>query len=150
MATEYLRPQQAADSLGISRMTLYRWIKQGRVRVSESAHKNTLISSAEVERLWSEGALTRWAEGGVNNASSQPLENRIRLRNFFHKSNMSNVEYLRPKEAAKRLGVCRRTLDRYCATGALRCSRPSPRVVLISSAELARFYNANAQPVPVP
>jgi excisionase family DNA binding protein len=64
-------------------------------------------------------------------------------------SQSAPLEYLRPNEAARRLGVCRRTLDRYLATGAIRCSRPSPRLVLVSTAELARFYNANMQPVPV-
>ena len=61
----------------------------------------------------------------------------------------SPLEYLRPNEAARRLGVSRTTVERYLSTGALRCSRPSVRVVLISTAELARFYNANMQPVPV-
>jgi len=63
---------------------------------------------------------------------------------------MTNIEYLRPAEAAKRLGVCRNTLNRYLAKGLIRCSRPTLRCTLISTAELARFYNATAQPVPVP
>jgi len=58
------------------------------------------------------------------------------------------MEYLRPKEAAKRLGISRNTLNRYLARGLIRCSRPSLRCTLISSAELARFYNSNMQPVP--
>lgn len=59
------------------------------------------------------------------------------------------MEYLRPKEAAKRLGISRNTLNRYLAKGLIRCSRPTLRCTLISTAELARFYNATAQPVPV-
>lgn len=59
------------------------------------------------------------------------------------------LEYLRPKDAAKRIGVCTKTLRSYMARGLIRYSRPSPRVALISTAELARFYSANAQPVPV-
>ena len=58
------------------------------------------------------------------------------------------LEYLRPNEAAKRLGIHRNTLNRYLAKGLIRCSRPSLRCTLISTAELARFYNANMQPVP--
>jgi len=59
------------------------------------------------------------------------------------------LEYLRPNEAARRLGIHRNTLNRYLAKGLIRCSRPSLRCTLISTAELARFYNATAQPVPV-
>ena len=59
------------------------------------------------------------------------------------------LEYLRPNEAAKRLGIHRNTLNRYLAKGLIRCSRPTLRCTLISTAELARFYNATAQPVPV-
>ncbi|MFM6130391.1 MAG: helix-turn-helix domain-containing protein [Sphaerospermopsis kisseleviana] len=58
------------------------------------------------------------------------------------------VEYYRPAEAAKRLGISRNTLNRYMAKGMIRCSRPSLRCTLISSAELARFVNATAQPIP--
>ena len=58
------------------------------------------------------------------------------------------LEYLRPAEAARRLGIHRNTLNRYLAKGLIRCSRPSLRCTLISTAELARFYNANMQPVP--
>ena len=61
----------------------------------------------------------------------------------------AHMEYLRPKEAAKRLGISRNTLNRYLAKGLIRCSRPSLRCTLISTAELARFYSATAQPVPV-
>lgn len=64
-------------------------------------------------------------------------------------SSPSHVEYLRPAAAAQRLGVSRYTLNRYLAKGLLRCSRPSLRCTLISTAELARFYTATAQPVPV-
>ncbi|MEB3209540.1 MAG: helix-turn-helix domain-containing protein [Synechococcus sp.] len=63
-------------------------------------------------------------------------------------SHSSPLEYLRPKEAAKRLGISRNTLNRYMAKGLIRCSRPSLRCTLISSAELARFYNGNMQPIP--
>jgi excisionase family DNA binding protein len=58
------------------------------------------------------------------------------------------VEYLRPKEACKRLGIARTTLVRWIRQGKIRVSRPTLRTTYISSAELARFYNANAQPVP--
>ena len=61
----------------------------------------------------------------------------------------SPLEYLRPAEAAKRLGISRNTLNRYLAKGLIRCSRPTLRCTLISTAELARFYSATAQPVPV-
>jgi excisionase family DNA binding protein len=64
-------------------------------------------------------------------------------------SQSSPIEYLRPNEAAKRLGVSRNTLNRYLAKGLIRCSRPSTRCTLISTAELARFYSSTAQPVPV-
>lgn len=64
-------------------------------------------------------------------------------------SSSAPLEYLRPAEAAKRLGISRNTLNRYLAKGLIRCSRPTLRCTLISTAELARFYNANAQPVPV-
>ncbi len=58
------------------------------------------------------------------------------------------VEYLRPKEVCKRLGITRTTLVRWINQGKIRVSRPTLRTTYISSAELARFYNANAQPVP--
>jgi excisionase family DNA binding protein len=58
------------------------------------------------------------------------------------------VEYFRPAEACKRLGIHRNTLNRYIRKGLIRVSRPTLRTTLISSAELARFYNANAQPIP--
>jgi excisionase family DNA binding protein len=58
------------------------------------------------------------------------------------------IEYYRPVEAAKRLGISRNTLNRYLAKGMIRCSRPTLRCTLITSAELARFVNATAQPVP--
>lgn len=58
------------------------------------------------------------------------------------------VEYLRPKEVCARLGITRTTLVRWMNQGKIRVSRPTLRTTLISSAELARFYNANAQPVP--
>ena len=146
MAVEYLRPQQAADGLGISRMTLYRWIRQGRIRVSESAHKHTLVSSAEVERVHRCSGLS--LAGRASGHGREPREeDEIGQPKVLGKS---NVEYLRRDAAAQRLGVSTKTLDRYIARGLLRCSRPSSRVVLISSSELARFYNANVQPVPVP
>ena len=58
------------------------------------------------------------------------------------------IEYYRPAEAAKRLGISRNTLNRYLAKGMIRCSRPTLRCTVITSAELARFVNATAQPVP--
>jgi excisionase family DNA binding protein len=58
------------------------------------------------------------------------------------------VEYLRPKEVCARLGITRTTLVRWINQGKIRVSRPTLRTTYISSAELARFYNANAQPVP--
>ena len=64
-------------------------------------------------------------------------------------SHSAPLEYLRPAEAARRLGIHRNTLNRYLAKGLIRCSRPSLRCTLISTAELARFYSSNMQPVPV-
>jgi excisionase family DNA binding protein len=58
------------------------------------------------------------------------------------------VEHLRPKEVCARLGITRTTLVRWINQGKIRVSRPTLRTTYISSAELARFYNANAQPVP--
>jgi excisionase family DNA binding protein len=54
----------------------------------------------------------------------------------------------RPAEACKRLGIHRNTLNRYVRKGLIRVSRPTLRCTLISSAEIARFHNANLQPIP--
>jgi hypothetical protein len=74
----------------------------------------------------------------------------VLLRYNRYMSTPHPVEYLRPNEACKRIGVSRNTLNRYLAKGLIRCSRPSLRCTLISTAELARFYTATAQPVPSP
>jgi excisionase family DNA binding protein len=58
------------------------------------------------------------------------------------------IEYLRPKEVCQRLGIGRTTLVRFINSGKIRVSRPTLRTTLISSAELARFYNANTLPIP--
>jgi excisionase family DNA binding protein len=58
------------------------------------------------------------------------------------------IEYLRPKQVCQRLGCSKTTLYRWISQGKIRVSRPTLRTTYISSAELARFYNANAQPVP--
>jgi excisionase family DNA binding protein len=60
----------------------------------------------------------------------------------------SNMELFRPSEACKRLGIHRNTLNRYVRKGLIRVSRPTLRCTLISSAEIARFHNANLQPIP--
>ncbi len=60
----------------------------------------------------------------------------------------SMVEYLRPKEVCERLGIGRTTFVRWVKQGKIRVSRPTLRTTYVSTAELARFYNANAQPVP--
>jgi hypothetical protein len=39
-------------------------------------------------------------------------------------------------------------LNRYVRKGLIRVSRPTLRCTLISSAEIARFHNANLQPIP--
>jgi excisionase family DNA binding protein len=57
-------------------------------------------------------------------------------------------EYLRPAEACKRLGIARTTLVRWINQGRIRVSRPSVRCTIIHSSELARFVNANIQPIP--
>ena len=58
------------------------------------------------------------------------------------------VEYLRPKEVCERLGIGRTTFVRWVNQGKIRVSRPTLRTTYVSTAELARFYNSNAQPVP--
>jgi hypothetical protein len=63
-------------------------------------------------------------------------------------SNASPLEYLRPADAAKRLGISRNTLNRYLAKGTDPMLSAVPALHLISTAELARFYSATAQPVP--
>jgi excisionase family DNA binding protein len=62
------------------------------------------------------------------------------------RSNM--VEYLRPKEVCERLGIGRTTFVRWVNQGKIRVSRPTLRTTYVSTAELARFHNANLQPVP--
>jgi excisionase family DNA binding protein len=58
------------------------------------------------------------------------------------------IEYLRPKQVCQRLGIGRTTLARWIGQGKIRVSRPTLRTTYISTAELARFYNSNAQPIP--
>ncbi len=58
------------------------------------------------------------------------------------------IEYLRPKEVCQRLGIGRTTFVRWVNAGKIRVSRPTLRRTYVSSSELARFYNSNAQPVP--
>ena len=147
MAIEHLRPEQAADLLGVSRVTLYRWIKQGRVRVSESAHKHTLISSAELERVHRRYGLDP-ARGASASDSTTIGEDENGQPKVSAKSGKAPLEYYRPAEAAKRLGVSRNTINRYLRLGLLRCSRPSIRCTLISSADLERFYKGTRQPIP--
>jgi len=147
MAIEQLRPQQAADRLGVSRMTIYRWVREGRIRVSGSAPKRTLISSAElarVHRLYGQDP-ARGASGSNGTTMGEDENGQPKV---LAKSNKTPLEYYRPEEAAKRLGVSRNTVNRYLAKGLLRCSRPSLRCTLISSADLERFYKETRQPVP--
>jgi excisionase family DNA binding protein len=58
------------------------------------------------------------------------------------------IEYLRPKEVCERLGIGRTTFVRWVNAGKIRVSRPTLRTTYVSTAELARFHNANLQPVP--
>ncbi len=58
------------------------------------------------------------------------------------------IEYLRPREVCERLGIGRTTFARWVNAGKIRVSRPTLRTTYVSTAELARFYNSNAQPVP--
>jgi excisionase family DNA binding protein len=147
MAIEQLRPQQAADRLGVSRMTIYRWIREGRIRVSESAPKRTLISSAELARVHQRYGPAP-ARGALGNDSTAMGKDENAQPKIWPKSDKTPLEYYRPEGAAKRLGVSRNTVNRYLRLGLLRCSRPSLRCTLISSADLERFYKATRQPVP--
>lgn len=42
---------QAATLLGVSRVTIWRWIRSGRLRVSRLGHRTTRIKSADLERF---------------------------------------------------------------------------------------------------
>jgi excisionase family DNA binding protein len=66
----------------------------------------------------------------------------------FAQDRRNMVEYLRPREVCERLGIGRTTFVRWVKQGKIRVSRPTLRTTYVSTAELARFYNANAQPVP--
>ena len=66
----------------------------------------------------------------------------------FAQDRRTVIEYLRPKEVCERLGIGRTTFVRWVNQGKIRVSRPTLRTTYVSTAELARFYNSNAQPVP--
>jgi excisionase family DNA binding protein len=78
-----------------------------------------------------------------------PIRCLTHLHTFAY-SRTTMVEYLRPKDVCARLGIGRTTLVRWINQGKIRVSRPTLRTTYISSAELARFHNANMQPVPKP
>ena len=69
------------------------------------------------------------------------------LHTFAHDRRIV-IEYLRPKEVCERLGIGRTTFVRWVNAGKIRVSRPTLRTTYVSTAELARFHNANLQPVP--
>ncbi|MDE6810428.1 MAG: helix-turn-helix domain-containing protein, partial [Muribaculaceae bacterium] len=48
---EYLTPTQAAELLGIGRMTIYRYIRNGKIKVVRFARK-TLISKADIQAMF--------------------------------------------------------------------------------------------------
>jgi hypothetical protein len=62
-------------------------------------------------------------------------------------SNASPLEYLRPAEAAKRLGIPEH-IEPILGKGSDSVLTAVSALHLISTAELARFYSATAQPVP--
>jgi excisionase family DNA binding protein len=66
----------------------------------------------------------------------------------FAQDRRNVIEYLRPKEVCERLGIGRTTFVRWVNQGKIRVSRPTLRTTYVSTAELARFHNANLQPVP--
>ncbi len=55
---EFLSPRDACRVLGVSYITLWRWIREGRIRVIRSPSGRYLIPRSEIERLKGEERLT--------------------------------------------------------------------------------------------
>ncbi len=55
MVEEFLSPRDVCRALGVSYITLWRWIREGRIRVVRSPSGRYLIPRSEIERLKGEG-----------------------------------------------------------------------------------------------
>ena len=48
---EWLTPQQAADILGVTRMTVYRYAWAGKINITHLTKRTVRINRREIERL---------------------------------------------------------------------------------------------------
>lgn len=78
---EYLTPTQAAELLGIGRMSIYRYIRNGKIKVVRFARK-TLISKADIQAMFD--FLTP-----KENTSSEPAEKKSKsLADFYTRADI--------------------------------------------------------------
>ena len=50
--TQYLSVTAAKDTFGVSRVTIYKWIAQGKIDSAEIAGRTVIVSNAKLSRLW--------------------------------------------------------------------------------------------------
>jgi len=50
----YVKPKEAADMLGVSRFTIYRWIRQGKLKGYKTPGDRLMVSVEEIKNLYEE------------------------------------------------------------------------------------------------
>jgi excisionase family DNA binding protein len=55
MTGEFLTYQDMADKIGVSKQTIYRWVKAGTLRAARFSSKIVLIPASELDRIMAEG-----------------------------------------------------------------------------------------------
>lgn len=48
----YIKPKEAADILGVSRFTIYRWIRQRKLTGYKTPGGRLMVSTEEIEKLY--------------------------------------------------------------------------------------------------
>jgi len=60
MGKELLRPDEAASILNVSRWTIYRWVKEGRLEATKIGRGSLRIFTKSVDRLIQEKRTGGW------------------------------------------------------------------------------------------
>ena len=112
MSERYLSTREFARVLGVSRVTVIKWIKSGRI-VAYSVHGKWRIPYSEVERLL--GGVQRVKRVAIyarvsSNTQEDDLERQVKSLKLWVSKNLPNAEYVVVTDIASGLNEDRRGL----------------------------------------
>jgi excisionase family DNA binding protein len=140
---------EMAERLGVNERTVYRYIAQQ--YITSTRRRYGLRHRYEVRRADFEAALPRLlgAESGVTSESSMLPKKGAWLATVYtvysvdkftrKREAMSDTEYLKPRDIAKKLGVTRGAVYKWIREGKLKSVRFGPNAVRIRREDLEEF-----------